>query len=120
MAIRNNHRRGDYLAVDDNSGFVVYASQLRADEYGFLSVDPDKYNMQKQVRAFGDPYPVPFVRPDAVFTPENFPLVFVGNTNVPVNRYSAGWQALSQSVASAPEPPGDILDQSISYSLVVY
>lgn len=120
MAIRNRHRKGDWLAIDDYTGFTCYGSQLKRDEYGFLTKDPDVVNQQKYIRSYGDPYPVPFVRPDAVVSASNYPTLFIGTTNVPVNRQSPGFQALSQVVGNVPGQQGEILDQEIGESLIIY
>ena len=120
MAIRHCHKKGDYLMVDDFSGFIRYRSQLRQDEYGFWTQNPDIVNMQKYIRAFGDPYPISPVRSDADTTTSNYPTLFVGLTNVPVDRNNAGFQVLSQSVGQNNGQSDEVLDQEIGYSLTVY
>ena len=106
--------------VDAYSGFIRYRSQLRQDEYGFWAQEPDVVNQQKYIRAFGDPYPIYPVRKDADTTTSNYPTLFVGLTNVPINRQSAGFQALSQSVAQNNGQSSEVLDAEIGYSLEVY
>lgn len=84
---RRNFRVGDHLVVDDESGFVHYASEMkecwdgtirRADQY-------ETRHPQEFVRAKGDPYPVSPIRPEGTFviTDEDAALPLeVGNTSV--------------------------------------
>jgi hypothetical protein len=86
VAVRNRYRKGDWLVRDDITGDIVYASETVEDWRGFRvhRKDADERNMQEFVRAYADPYPLPFVRPDNGMPENNECFVeFIGNTNVP-------------------------------------
>lgn len=59
---RRNGRPGKYLAVDDNSGFTVYANQLQTDYWRNETRFPLKRNLQEISSPLGDPYPVSLYR----------------------------------------------------------
>lgn len=64
--VRNQWRSGDWLVVDDESGFVCYASETirRWDGLIVRADQNEPPHPQWFIRAKGDPYPVPFVRSD--------------------------------------------------------
>lgn len=84
---RRNFKVGDHLVIDDESGFVHYASEVkqcwdgtirRADQY-------ETRHPQEFVRAKSDPYPVSPIRPDlpSIISDEDAALpAAVGNTAV--------------------------------------
>lgn len=95
---RRRGKLGDYLMVDDYSGFVEYASKLKRDYWGSYAKRPMKRNLQEIATPYSDPQPVPNYRgPDyETITPcqANVAPVFVGNTNVKTNTNNAAAQAL--------------------------
>lgn len=86
MAIRNRHRVGDYLFLDDESGLVHYRSEMRQIWNGTWRHERNFETRQPQefVRARNDPRALLNVRPEprtpavCAFTPPN-----VGSTTVP-------------------------------------
>jgi len=66
MAIRNTHRVGDYLMVDDESGFTHYASEMvqRWDGAWVHKSNNETRHPQEFVRARMDPRALLNVRPD--------------------------------------------------------
>ena len=87
MAIRNTHRVGDYLMVDDESGLTHYASEMVQiwDGSWRHHSNAETRHPQEFVRARNDPKPLRHVRPDG-FSPSidnTFDLV-IGETNVPM------------------------------------
>jgi len=86
MPLRNRHRIGDYLIVDDESGLTIYASQARKLWDGTMRhfKSYETRHPQEFVRAKSDPKPLMDVRPrPASPLPFNGDLIFVGNTTVP-------------------------------------
>lgn len=83
---RKGFRVGDHLVVDDESGFVHYASEMKECWDGTIRRS-DQYEArhpQEFIRAKGDPYPVYPVRIDPTIILENNTIpLSVGNTNVP-------------------------------------
>lgn len=63
--IRNTHKVGDYLAVDDESGFTAYASEMARDWDGQWrhKSNLDGRHPQLDVRPKMDPRPLKDVRP---------------------------------------------------------
>ncbi len=66
MAIRNRHRIGDYLMVDDESGFTHYASDMRRIWNGTFRRRNQFETRQPQefVRAGADPRALRHIRPE--------------------------------------------------------
>lgn len=66
MAIRNTHRVGDHLMVDDESGYTHYASEMveRWDGAFVHHTNNETRHPQEFVRARNDPRPLKNVRPD--------------------------------------------------------
>lgn len=86
--IRNRHRVGRYLMIDDESGLCRYDDQMvKRWDGAFVRIWQDEYrNPQEFVRALKDPAPLQNVRPMQAIAKgcdTSFSL-FVGNTNVPV------------------------------------
>lgn len=96
---RRRGRPGDYLAVDDYTGFTEYASELRQDFWGNYAKKPLKRNLQEIAVGMGDPYPVPFTRgPDYESTNGCIAEVapqYVGLTNVRTNPNNMAFQVLN-------------------------
>lgn len=88
---RRNGRKGDYLASDDYTGFIQYASKLQKDYWGNMVVSPLKRNLQEIASPLSDPYPVAFYRGPTYekTNPCDFDVApqFVGLTNVPTPNY---------------------------------
>lgn len=90
MPVRNTHRIGDYLAVDEESGLVHYASEMKRDWDGQLrhKDNLDGRHPQLDVRPKMDPRPLRDVRP------KNWPSVclyteaFIRGTTVPTPKNS--------------------------------
>lgn len=86
MAIRNTHRVGDYLMVDDESGLTHYASEMEQiwDGSWRHCSNTETRHPQEFVRARNDPRPLRNVRPDD-FSPsiDNTFDLEVGETTVP-------------------------------------
>ena len=86
MPIRNTHRVGDYLAVDDESGFVHYASEMvyRWDGMFVHRTNTETRHPQEFVKARNDPRALKDVRPDIRQAPvDNTFALEVGDTTVP-------------------------------------
>lgn len=83
--IRNQHRVGDYLMVDDESGLVMYKSEA-VRRWDGLWVRKDQYETrhpQEFVHAKADPRSLTVVRPDDVAaTPNNNPSGYIGQTTL--------------------------------------
>lgn len=71
MTIRNTHRPGDYLMVDDESGYTHYASEMveRWDGAWVHHTNNESRHPQEFVKARNDPKALRDVRPDE-FAPE--------------------------------------------------
>jgi hypothetical protein len=86
MPIRNSHRVGDHLMVDDESGYTHYASEMveRWDGAFVHHSNNETRHPQEFVKARNDPYPLKDVRPDN-FSPviDNTFEIEVGETTVP-------------------------------------
>ena len=95
---RRRGKPGEWLAVDDDTGFVKYASELRRDYLGAYTAKPTIRNLQEIASPLNDPQPVAFYSgpnyeqvaniATLVSAPTN-----VGVTNVPTNRMAAAIQA---------------------------
>lgn len=85
MPIRNTHRIGDWLMMDDESGAVHYRSQMRKIWNGTWRHKSQFETRQPQefIRAKGDPKALTHVRPEPAFASASSTIPFkVGNTNV--------------------------------------
>ena len=98
--MRRNQRKGEWLASDDLTGFVTYASRLRKGYYGEMAVKPLKRNLQEIASPLDDPAPVPaFSGPSYETYPT--PCIggvapeFVGLTNVRTNPNNMAFQVLN-------------------------
>ena len=83
---RRGFRIGDHLVVDDESGFVEYASNIKECWDGTLrrSNQYEARHPQEFVRPKGDPYPVYPIRTEPMPELENNTIpLSVGNTNIP-------------------------------------
>lgn len=93
MPIRNRHRVGDYLMVDDESGFVHYRSEMVKIWDGtwrhkkmFETRQPQEF-----VQAPADPKALRHIRPDTPApVPVNTVSAFIGETNIPLKTTPAG------------------------------
>lgn len=84
--IRNTHKIGDHLMVDDESGIVHYASEMVQiwDGSWRHKSNWEPRHPQEFVKAKKDPYPIKNVRPDATYpVPQNVLPEFIGNTSIP-------------------------------------
>lgn len=85
MPIRNTHRVGDWLMMDDESGITHYRSDMvqRWDGLWVHHTNNETRHPQWFVKARNDPYPLKHVRPDD-FSPviDNTFEVEVGETTV--------------------------------------
>ncbi|MEE8234318.1 MAG: hypothetical protein V3R41_06535 [Gammaproteobacteria bacterium] len=70
MPIRNKHRIGDYLMVDDESGFTFYRSEMvRRWDGAYVHVNNNEIrNPQEFVRAKNDPKALDVVRPEVALS----------------------------------------------------
>lgn len=98
---RRGGRLGAWLAADDQTGFVHYASELKRDFWGAFVKKPLLRNLQEIASPLNDPTPVPFYRGgNYEFTPtcvgEVAP-VYVGNTTIPTNNNNMAAQVLNLS-----------------------
>lgn len=88
MPIRNCHRPGDYLAIDDESGLCGYASDMRMRWDGAFvrAKGYETRHPQDFIRPRNDPAPLSIVRPQ---TPTELGCdvmpIFVGQTTVRTN-----------------------------------
>jgi hypothetical protein len=92
MANRNRHKRGDWLAQDDESGLVHYASEMvrRWDGMRVHRRTDEPIPPQWFIRAKNDPKPLSWVRPEQVTSGGcPHPLVLVGG-----NAYRGPWARL--------------------------
>lgn len=86
MPVRNTHRVGDYLMVDDESGLTHYASEMvqRWDGLWVHHTNNESRHPQEFVRARSDPRALRNIRPDQfVAVIDNTFELEVGETNVP-------------------------------------
>lgn len=60
---QGEQRKGDWRAIDDRTGFKVFASELRKEWDNLMCVEPDRRNPQDYVRGVPDRQTVPFARP---------------------------------------------------------
>ena len=84
--VRNTHNVGDYLMIDDESGFSEYRSNMRQIWDGTWRRKDQFETRQPQefVRALNDPKALRHIRPESlVAVPVNSPSAFVGETGVP-------------------------------------
>ena len=88
MPIRNQHRIGDYLMVDDESGMVHYHSQMRRlwDGTWRHAKNFETRQPQEFVLARSDPRALRHIRPDDVCSPIVCLPTFVGNTTISTRR----------------------------------
>lgn len=85
MPIRNQHRVGDWLMLDDESGKVHYRSEMRRIWSGHFRHKSNFETRQPQefVRAKNDPKALHDVRPEPAFaTPDNTISSTVGDSSV--------------------------------------
>lgn len=86
MPIRNTHRIGDWLMLDDESGATHYRSQMRKIWNGtwrhkkmFETRQPQEF-----IKAKRDPKALRNVRPEPLFEPvANAVPIFIGETDIP-------------------------------------
>lgn len=95
---RRNGKKGTWLATDDYTGFIKFATKLKLDFWGAYAEKPLKRNLQEIAKPLNDPEPVPFYRgPNYETSPtclgELAPL-YVGLTSIRTNQNNAGIQAL--------------------------
>lgn len=93
MPIRNRHRIGRYLMVDDESGFDHYDDQVRRIWDGTFRRNNQFETRQPQefVRALNDPKALRHIRPEErAATPDNNPSGFIGESTVPTPTSPAG------------------------------
>lgn len=95
---RRRGRLGDYLATDDYSGRVTYASRLKRDPDGFYAEKPLSRNLQEIASPLNDPRPVSLYRPpnyeDTSGCIASTAPIFVGNTTVRTHTLNAAIQAM--------------------------
>lgn len=90
MPIRNTHRVGDHLIIDEESGHTVYRSQVTKIWNGTFRRHKSFEARQPQefVRARRDPKALTDVRPEAKFAAVNNAICVgvdtIGETNIPV------------------------------------
>lgn len=100
---RRNQRRGDWLAVDDTTGFTCFGSELQLDFWGNRVKRPLLRNLQEIATPLSDPQPVPFYRGPNYETDEpcfaEIAPKYVGNTTVLTNPFNAAFQALDLNPA---------------------
>lgn len=85
MPVRNRHRVGRYLIVDEESGFTYYDDQVtvRWDGAVVAKHNNESRNPQEFVRAKNDPVALSLVRPaEAVVVTSIGVPSFIGNTNL--------------------------------------
>lgn len=114
---RRRGKLGEYLAVDEYYGNVVYASRLKRDDDGYYAVKPLQRNLQEIASPLNDPRPVSLQRgPDYetydVCALQTAPL-FIGNTNVRTSTLGAAMQSQALGI-----DPG-IGDMEVGCTLVV-
>lgn len=93
MPIRNTHRVGDYLMLDDESGLVHYASEMREIWDGTYRHKKNFETRQPQefVYAKDDPKALFTVRPEPLVTsPTNNVSGLIGDTSVTTPTSPAG------------------------------
>ena len=94
---RRGQKKGQWLAVDDTTGFTRYASELQLDYWGNRTALPLKRNLQEIATPLNDPQPVPFYRgpqyESVSCAGEGVP-TYVGSTNVRTNTNNAAAQAM--------------------------
>jgi len=103
MPIRNTHRIGDYLMVDDDSGEVRYRSQLkkRWDGAWVQRKSWETRQPQEFVRPGTDPHPPSEVRSDGFTTQACSTIgIFIGATTVPVPSNGAAAHLFDPGVGS--------------------
>jgi hypothetical protein len=84
--IRNRHRIGDWLAVDDESGLTDYASNMvKRWDGAFVRLKAyEERHPQEFVRAKSDPRALFDVRPvETLAAAMDVQPAFIGNTNIP-------------------------------------
>ena len=88
MPVRNTHRRGDYLMVDDESGLTHYASEM-VERWDGLFVHRDNNETRHPqwfVKARNDPRALQHVRPlDPQAAVDNTFDLEIGETTVPTS-----------------------------------
>ena len=87
MPLRHRIRKGDYLAVDDQTGVTHYASEMARDYNGnfVLRATMDPIHPQLFVRALYDPQPVTVFNPAPPEVPaSDFQPYYVGDPTVVV------------------------------------
>ena len=85
MPVRNRHRIGDWLVLDDESGRVHYASECRYVWDGSLRHHTQFETRQPQefVKAKNDPIALTKIRPEPAFKKiDNVVFISVGETGV--------------------------------------
>lgn len=87
MPVRHRIRKGDYLAVDDQTGVTYYASEMARDYNGnfVLRATMDPIQPQLFIKALNDPQPVAVFNPAPPEVPASlYQPAVVGDTLVPV------------------------------------
>lgn len=93
MAIRNRHKVGSHLMLDDESGFVHYREDMRRIWDGTFRHKKNFETRQPQefVYARDDPKALRHIRPEPVCpVPNNNPSGYIGETNVQTPTSPAG------------------------------
>lgn len=95
---RRGGRLGDYLAVDDYTGFTCFASELRLDYNGAYAKKPLNRNLQEIASPINDPVPLPFYRPSNYEVTPNCvgatAPTYIGTTTVPTRNNNIAAQVL--------------------------
>lgn len=96
---RRNGRPGEWLAIDQYTGFTKYASELKRDFWGAYAKKPLKRNLQEIASPLDDPAPVPFFTGPSYETFDScdseIAPSYVGVTNVPTNPNNMAFQVLA-------------------------
>lgn len=97
---RNRWRKGDWLVIDEESGFTEYASNIQEDWRGALVNKryADDEHPQDFIYSLDDPKVLPYTSlPDRNFdVTANYPQ-YVGLTNIPTNTFGAAYHLYAVS-----------------------
>lgn len=113
--IRNRHRVGHYLMLDDESGFTHYDDDMRQIWDGTHRRQNQFETRQPQefVYARSDPKALRHIRPEPdVAAPNNNPSGFIGETDVPTPTSPAG------HIFEASTGIGDMVIESLNTNTV--
>lgn len=116
--IRNQHRLGDWLVVDDITGFTIYASESVKLWDGRIThvSNFETRHPQEFIKARRDPKPVPFVRTEPLAVLASSYSSFIGQTDIPTPIGPA--THIFVSAADPPAPLG-IGDATIGSTFIV-